>query len=307
MQHRNLTILLSCLLAAVCIFLAVNLFTLLYNTSHLPEETIENIVSILADSNIRIAPDIISARREHGTVYVCNSGDYNRTVAQLLGKSTVTSAYIIPDGEILFLSNGARCTFGENFSFHYNVNGDSAEDVFAPSPSASFTQISEEKKKEITGIVVDFLDSGSREFESGGNMNIVTGVENIWENGGAYYALCSRTIDGIAVTENYALCTVTGGKVTEAFGSWSFLTLGESYTAQLSDIFNILFHVRKEIPAEALAAGVAIESINLCYSLYFYGEEEDFCLIPCWQIVTDSAGEYIYNAIDSTLYTKSQS
>jgi len=48
---------------------------------------------------------------------------------------------------------------------------------------------------------------------------------------------------------------------------------------------------------------VSIKSVSLSYSLYFYGSREEFCLIPCWQVVTDNMGDFIYNAIDSTLYT----
>ena len=50
---------------------------------------------------------------------------------------------------------------------------------------------------------------------------------------------------------------------------------------------------------------VTVEAVSLCYSLYFYGGGEDFCLIPCWQVVTDTRGDYIFNALDGTLYTKS--
>ena len=151
---------------------------------------------------------------------------------------------------------------------------------------------------------MDFLDSGSREFNTS-NMSIVTVVESVAERNGVYYALCTRTIDGVAMTGNRVTCTITDEKVIEAEGSWSFLTPGQSYTAQLSDLFNILFHVRKEISAasENITSAVTIESIDLCYSMYYYGEKEDFCLIPCWQIATDLCGNYIYNALDSTLYT----
>ena len=49
---------------------------------------------------------------------------------------------------------------------------------------------------------------------------------------------------------------------------------------------------------------VTIKSIKSCYSLYFFGQKENFCLIPCWQITTDTRGELIYNAINGELYTK---
>lgn len=304
MQQKKIIIVLIGILTTACIVLALNLVFLIRTSAYLPDEAVDDIVAILAEADIRIDPDIISTKREQGTVYVCNSGDYSKTVAELLGRGRVQSSYIIPDGEILLLDNGARFDFGGDFSFRYDRNGiNDGTGQFDLSLSAD--HVSEEKRTEITEIVVDFLDSGSREFENTGKMSVVTTVDTIWENAGVYYALCSRSIDDVAITENIALCTIESGEVTEAFGRWSFLTLGESYSAQLSDLFNILFNVKKEIGTSASEqGGVTIESIDQCYSLYFYGDGEDFCLIPCWQVVTDTMGEFIYNAIDSTLYTK---
>lgn len=304
MQQNKIVPLLIVILAVSCIILSVNLFFLVRQAEYLPRESVDDIVKILAQADIRIDPDIISTKRERGTVYVCNSGDYNTTVASLLGGGAVESSFVIPDGEILLLDNGARFEFGEDFSFRYDRDGiDDGAGQFDLSLYAD--HVSDEKREEISKIAVEFLDSGSREFEQTSDMSIVTTVETIWENAGVYYAFCTRSIDGVEITGNSALCTIVGGDVAEAYGRWSFLTLGESYSAQLSDLLNILFNVKKEIgDAASEQGGVTVESIDLCYSLYFYGDEEDFCLIPCWQVVTDSMGKFIYNAIDSTLYTK---
>ena len=302
MQHKHITLFLSVLLAAVCIFMTVNLITIYRKSAYLPAETTDSIVSILAKDNIRINPDIIPTKRKNGTVYVCDSADYNRTVAQLLGDSNAKAEYAIPDGSLIVLENGAMIEFGSSFSFRYTSEGDSFRDAFSVS---GLTYVADEQvHAEISGIVVDFLDSGSREFDTS-NIDIVTVVESVRVKDGIYYVFCTRTINGVAVTGNYALCAVSGGRVTNAEGAWSFLTLGQSYSSQLSDLFNILFHVRKEITSSAdeSVGTVTITSIDLCYSLYFYGAEEEFCLIPCWQIMTDVCGNFIYNALDSTLYT----
>ena len=304
MQHKHINLFLIILLSAACVFMTVNLVILYDKSTHLPNETVNSIVSILSENNIRIDPEIIPTKRTSGTVYVCNSGDYKLTVAQLLGQSIVESEYSIPNGSIIILDNGARFEFGDNFEFNYALDGSNDDPDDLAYVMAHASPVYGDLKEEISKIVIDFLDRGSREFDTTG-MSIVTVVENITEMDGTYYVSCSRTIDGILVTDNRAICAVKDGEVTEAEGTWSFLTLGESYSAQLSDLFNILFHVRKEISAalNGEAKKVTIESIDLCYSLYLYGEKEDFCLIPCWQIVTDSAGNYIYNAINSTLYT----
>lgn len=302
MQHKHITLFLSVLLAAVCIFMTVNLIMIYKESAYLPDETVDSIVSILAGDNIRIDPDIIPTKRENGTVYVCNSADYNRTVAQLLGNSVSKAEYAIPDGSLIVLENGAMVEFGGSFSFRYSAEGNSFGDVFSAN---DLTDVANgEIFTDVADTVVEFLDSGSREFDTS-NIDIVTVVESVREKDGVYYVYCTRTLNGVAVTGNYAHCTVSGGHVTNAEGTWSFLTLGQSYSSQLSDLFNILFHVRKEIKSAARESlcTVTITAIDLCYSLYFYGEDEEFCLIPCWQIATDICGNYIYNALDSTLYT----
>jgi hypothetical protein len=89
--------------------------------------------------------------------------------------------------------------------------------------------------------------------------------------------------------------------VTEAWGTWYFLTAAESYSAPLIDTLNILFNMKKEIGASE--ERVRVESVTLCYSLYFLGDREGFCLIPCWQVATDTRGSYLFNALDGTFYT----
>ena len=304
MQHRQINIFLMILLSSAIVFMSVNLIRLYRNSAYLPEETVDSIVSVLARDNIRISPSIIPTKLERGTVYVCSSEDYSKTVAQLLGNSKAKAEYIIPDGSILILENGARVSFGNNFSFRFSLDG-SPQSVYDTSSVFENAAEPDTKTREnIAKIVMDFLDSGSRQFDTS-NMSIVTVVESVAEKDGVYYALCTRTIDGVAMTANRVICTIVDSAVREAEGSWSFLTLGQSYSAQLSDLFNILFSVRKEIAAanENISSAVTIESIDLCYSMYYYGDKEDFCLIPCWQIATDLCGNFIYNALDSTLYT----
>lgn len=306
MNQSKIFLVLICILVISCTVLGVCLVSLNREVNYLPEKSIDDIVALLAENGITIDPDIISAKREKGTVYVCNSGNYSETVAELLGGSGVKAVYQIPDGEIVTLYNGAKFEFGSSYAFRYSGNGESDVTPNISSLSQTADHVSEKKRDEIAAIAEEFIDRGSREFESGSKVSVETVVGDIWENSGVYYALCTRTISGAEINNNLVLCTIENGEVTQAYGMWCFLTLGESYSAQLADVLNILFNVKKDISAmrENEDERVTIESLGLSYSLYFYGGEDEFCLIPCWQIVTDSMGEFIYNAIDSTLYTK---
>jgi hypothetical protein len=55
---------------------------------------------------------------------------------------------------------------------------------------------------------------------------------------------------------------------------------------------------------EDAADGCTVTALERCYSLYFFAEEDGFCLIPCWRVETDTGGVLVYSALDGTLYTK---
>ena len=100
------------------------------------------------------------------------------------------------------------------------------------------------------------------------------------------------------------ICRVENGVVTEAAGKWCFMTFGESYVAQLSDITNILFMMKRTMAEETGLDSCTIVGLERCYSLYFFSQDEGFCLIPCWRVETDTGGVLVYSALDGTLYTK---
>ncbi|MBQ4351549.1 MAG: hypothetical protein II768_09840 [Clostridia bacterium] len=300
-QHRVMGVL-SAVLAAACVILAVLLVRVTRARDYLPESEIADLVAVLAESGIEVDPSLVTTKRQSAAVYVCNSGDYSATVAGLLTGSAPARTYVVPDGEILITEDGERMEFYGDFSFRYSADGSSPGQMRAFGPTLSSHAVSDERRARIEETVAGFLARGSRTFEGIGSMEVETVVENVWEDGRMCYALCSRTIDGVQVTGNRVLCAVEGDRVAEAWGNWCFFTPAVPYTAQLTDLFNILFNMKKEIGTAE--GGVRVESVSLCYSLYFYGEEEDFCLIPCWQVVTDTMGSFIFNALDGALYTR---
>lgn len=304
MENNRILRMLAVILLIACGIVSVSLLRMLHNMNYIPSEAVEDLVEIMARDGILLDQDIVSEKREHGTVYLFDSDDYNRTVAELLGGAVVRDTYAIPHGELLILENGNRCEFTENFSFRYCA--DNADEFSPDIVDLRYygTPKTEEDAKTAVEAVRNFLGNGSRAFSGDRELRVDVEIDEIREVTGIEYVLCSRTIDGVKITGNLVLCTVKNGVVTAAYGTWCFFTEGTSYSAQLTDLLNILFNVKKHLtPADS---EITIESIHSCYSLYFFGEEENFCLIPCWQITTDKRGDLIYNAIDGTLYTKTQ-
>lgn len=305
MESNRIMNVLAVVLASACIIVAVTLVRVKYKTDYVPSEAVTDLIEILEDDGIYIDRSIISRKRTGGTVYMFDSDGYNRIVAELLGDSNVRDCYVIPDGELMILENGDRIEFGGDFTFRYQSKN---ADTFSPNivelQSYAANRSIDEKEDSVSA-VRDFLNRGSRSL---GELDVDVMIDDIWEYDGVDYVLCSRTVDDIVINGNLVLCTIENEKVTSAYGTWCFFTSGESYSAQLADILNILFNVKKDLAASTDSdderESVVIESVKSCYSLYFFGEEENFCLIPCWQITTDTRGELIYNAINGTLYTK---
>ena len=305
MEHKRIIPALAGILLLSCLVLGVISLVLNYRINYLPDSSIDSLVEIMEKENIIISRDVIPTKVEESTVYLCGSENYQETIAGLLSGSSADAVYVVPDGQIILMKDGSMFRFGDNFSFEYHKSGEHSEVPNILDGTYFSGHLNEAKYNEIASVATEFLDKGSRGFKSDEKMSVLTKADRISEKDGKYYVFCTRSIDGMEITENTVLCTIENGEVTNAFGSWSFLTLGEAYSAQLSDILNILFNVKKEISATKNEnQSVTITAIEKCYALYFFGETDEFCLIPCCKIVTDSMGEYIYNSIDGTFYTR---
>ena len=123
MQHKKIMTVLIVILALACLIVGISLVILHHRNEELPAASVEHLLAVLEKERIHVDPALISTKRQTGRVYVCDSDDYNHTVASLLGGSERKAAYVIPDGEIVLLKNGARIDFSEDFSFHYYKDG----------------------------------------------------------------------------------------------------------------------------------------------------------------------------------------
>ncbi len=305
MQRTKLMIALSGIIAAACLILTFFIIKLNRELNRLPDSAVTDLLAVLHDAQIEVDPDLIQTEREWGTVYLYNSENYNHAVAEMLGGGKVDVSYQMPNGELILVEGGARVEFGKDFSFRYDRDTATYEMEMVESGQEPLNRVTGPKGDEVTAAVQAFLDAGSRDFVSQNALEVQTKITYVWETGGVCYARCLRTIDGVEVAEHSVICRVEEGKVTHARGTWCFLTEGSAYSAQLTDSVNILFNVKKDIGTDSDGEEtVRILGIEPCYTLSFYGNEGDFCLIPCKRITTDRMGDYIYNAINGKLVAK---
>lgn len=301
MESKRITAALACVLAAACLIVTVILVSVNRKINYLPNSSVNDIVSVLEKNNIIVSPDIIETKRVRGDVFVFDSDEYSETVVRALGGQDSFERFATPTGEIFLLENGQLFEFGKDFYFRYSGDGKKYEFPTEGTLIYPSAYVSSETDK-IIDAAVKFLDSGSRRFAKNEKISIVTSVDMIYESDGLYYSVCTRMIDGIPITGNTVTCAYSGEEIIGADGAWCFFTEAESHSAQLTDHLNILFNAGKDISHEENEK-TEIMSITMCYSIYYYGDGEGFCLIPCWQVTTDTQEKLVYNALDGTLCT----
>jgi len=309
MQRRKIIPVLFLVLIAAAIFLGVYFFVMYRSINYLPEEALHDLCGILEDSDISLNKEIVPLKKETGTVFVCDSKDYSARTAEQLGENEIQYRFAVPEGEIIVLQNGARCEFKSGFRFRYceDYSKGILDESWDDTQLSSMRLLSGHEIKEVREAAIAFLEKGSRDFNKETKLNIATETRNCYEKDGIYYLECFRSVDGAEIAGNKVLCLVRDGTVIEAEGVWCFLTLGDTYYSQLTDILNILFSVKKEIEEfrESEDVGrVTIQSIERCEILYYADGNVGLCFLPCWKIETDVCGTFLFNAIDGSLFTE---
>ncbi|MBQ8402485.1 MAG: hypothetical protein IJX14_11220 [Clostridia bacterium] len=309
MRQKNI---MAVLLAVLCLALGIlagNLFLLYRNIYRVPDQAVEDLCRVLAEDGIYLDESLVPRVREDGILYMSDGVGYEENAALLLSGSEIKNTYVIPDGLLFLHYNGDITEFTGGFGFRYRGQNTERQLVDASGEmmeyetlTAGLTELS--ATGEAAQAAMAFLNK--QDGSLGASVRIETVIASVHgEDSGRAYVRCLRQIDGVEITENAVICLVEEGVVTEAAGKWCFMTFGESYMAQLSDITNILFMMKRTLAGtEDASDGCVVTALERCYSLYLFAEDDGFCLIPCWRVETDSGGVLVYSALDGTLYTK---
>ncbi|MBE6569308.1 MAG: hypothetical protein E7658_03700 [Ruminococcaceae bacterium] len=307
MRQRRVMIVLICILAAAICIVAVNLIVLHHKVNTIPEQAVTDLCAALAEDGIALDPELVSRKKTDGIIYMGSGDSYGENVAVLLCGSPIRSSYVIPDGILFEHRNGRVTEFMSDFSFRYRavgVNWTLTEDFVYDTFTAGMRGL--DTDGEYAKIAAKFLERGDSAFEGGPTApQAGIRVEAVRQaEDGIVYVRCVRLMDGMEINGNEVICVIRGETVTEAAGEWCFLTFGEAWQAQLSDITNILFTMKRDIrDITGDAQEIRIRDVSRCYSLYFLSGDDGFCLIPCVKISAEPYGILVYNALNGTLYT----
>ena len=309
-QKKIMAVLLSVLCLALLV-MVTSLLVLYRNVYRIPDAAVADLCRVLAEDRIYLDGNLVPRSREDGVIYVSDVSDYEEKTALLLAGSEIRSSFVIPEGQLYLHYSGDITEFTGGFGFHYRqaALGEAGTMSHADGSQQTFEALTEgmsvlSETGEAAQAAMAFLDRQDEQLRL--QMQIETVISSVrGEENGRAYVRCLRQIDGVEITENAVICMVENGVVTEAAGKWCFMSFARSYPAQLSDITNILFMMKRTLAGTDISdGGCTVLGLERCYSLYFLAQDEGFCLIPCWRVETDRVGELVYSALDGTLYTK---
>ena len=307
---RVLKITLIGILVIANVFMLGFLYSVFRPMERIPEDAIRQMRELFRRDGIYIPQGVVDDRKINPVIYEGDMGnDYYIRVAEELSGSDVSRTFDAPNGMVVSLKSGDRCTFYDGFGLrymasdapeHYTVTTLDVDSLTAVEPS-----LADSMKKSVAAFVSPALPTGERGGEQAESYSVIAcGKDSKTDIG---YVICQQWMEGYPLADFRTVFAVYGGEIIGMSGSWCFASRGATYSAQLMDQINILYSVRARILEERGDSGsdrVEITSMELGYAVYFRDDTENFYLIPAWNVGTDSGEIYCINAVDGTLYTK---
>lgn len=310
MRQKNILIMLTVTLLTAVLVLTVVLVQLYQNVYFIPERAVTDLCAALEADGVILSPSLVARKRENGVIYM--GSDNKEDTARRLADSEIRNAFVIPDGTLYLHYSGDQTEFLSDFQFRYRrldtpsrLTADFSFASLSKKVSSAVTDVEYERYAHTARSFLERGDGGLSGKGSAPSIEIVV-ADIRRDTAGVVYVRCLRRIDGVEIMENDIVCVIQDGVVTEADGKWCFLTFGESYSTQVSDITNILYMMKRIVASggEGIPGRIEIEAVSHCYSLYFLPDEDSFCLIPCIRVETDTYGTLVFSQLDGTLYTR---
>lgn len=308
---RILKVTLICILVAANVFMVGFLYSVFRPTEYIAEDVIRQARELLRKDGIYIPQGVVDGRKYNPVIYEGTMGeDYFTRVACDLSQSEVSRTFDAPNGMVVSLVNGDRCTFYDGFGLRFSASGApthhslSTLDVSGLQMSEGAEAAGLKKSVDIFFSYIGFpiSERGKDNFYS---YSVLASGKDLRTD--ISYVICQQWIQNNPLTDFKVLFAVYNGDVIGMSGSWCFASTGAAYSAQLMDQINILYSVRNRIleeRGEDKSDRVEIVSMQLGYAVYFRDDTENFYLVPAWSVGTDAGDVYCINAVDGTLYTK---
>ncbi len=282
MNWRNIKIFLMVLLVAVNIFLAA---MLIGRTSLkvYDKEAVGNISELLLEGGISVNEKFLNLKDNDSKVYVCNiKNDYGENIAKkLMGE--YEEVFATPDG-VEFFGKASSLKLGEDFSLTYSKIG---YDISVPAHDMNKDEMKVLNEKISALLGTDFRIISAKK-------------ENLIE-----YAFIMQTFDEKNIQNHTLKCYFEGDSPVYLDGTWSFLSVDESFSAHTLDSVNILFIEKSALELareknEDIPDKLTVENMSICYCSHISLDASKLYLMPSWQIEWNEEGinDSYYNAVN---------
>ncbi|MBQ7821795.1 MAG: hypothetical protein IJ391_05885 [Clostridia bacterium] len=311
MNFRNVKIFFIVLLVAVNIFLLFSYMSSDIRSSHIDDETINNITQVLSSHGVTVNTQTIPRESYRADIIEASfdAGYYER-VAQAVSMSEKESVNIMPDNSLrIIMKNGDSFTLDRRFGFEF------VSESMTPMSISEFAAIfSAEENAFGLGFAKTSLTSDEKKLvnallapESMTNADspFAYKLTAVYSNDSAKVVVCDQTVDGTNVHEHTMYIEITNGSISRAAGIWFFAESMERYSSNLYDQLSVLFAEldhKNSIPAENAVSEYSITDMGFTYCIYWNTRQDGLFLIPAWEIVTDRDETRIYNAVNCELY-----
>lgn len=286
------------------LFLGFSLFSIQNESRYISADAIESVSRLLAENHIFVAEDAVD--RKIVNIPILSGELYSESYTQIavsMSDSTVERSFNTPGGLMVTLENGDRWTFSDDMQIAYTAAAASPigdETLEALSPCA------EKSAKKTQNTVLAFLNR----IESVGKKLSHTVSDMNWKlrilgtNDGIIYCTAAQYLQNTPLHHFSVIFAVQNDTVIGMKGYLCFAYPTQTISSQLLDQVNILYTVKTKIAEDRPdAAAVSIQTLSLCYTIYYHTSSNSFYLIPAWQVTLSDGYIYTINAINGEFYT----
>lgn len=268
------------LLAAVDIFMLINVFTARFSKNSLSNDTLKAYAQALERRDIYVDPQDIPAQKYTQDVIAANSSHDTRlsSAQALLGE--IVAEYSLPDG-ITYQSDNAYVSFFGSGRFEYGLLEDESVASISTAPSGKLKRVQNgtaKKLKSLFNKLTSSMSSQNPDFKMLGQQEI----------GGFTAVYAQLTINELHVFGGDFVAVFGKENLIYLSGKYLFDIFTASYTMEYIDAPNALFLLDK--------GDVSVDNMQMIYYPVKVNDNEYF-IIPSWQITADDGSIKIFDGV----------
>ncbi len=281
MNSSKIKSFLTILLAAVNIFLLINILLAKSANSYLSDEMLEESAKALEKREIYVEKQQIPAQRYTQSVILLDCSTEIRLKAAESFLGDVVAEYSLPDG-MTYQSNNAYLSFFDNGRAEYGLleNRDSASPA-SPTPPNELSVADRSASKNVKAAF-------KRLTANVGTDKISYRIKGQLSQDGAKVVYIQLLFNGLPLYDGIAVMVFDNEILTYLSGKYIFDAIESAYSQSYIDAPNALFLLDEK--------DIIINDIQMIY-YPVRSDENQYFLIPSWQIAYDDDKQKVFDGV----------